>query len=211
MEINKIYTPITEDTRSTKIISQGEFNTGKKMYKNTDKLISPMTAMYEMPKTEITSLLDKYGTKIHSSNEPERDFYSVENGFVKEMNGFAAKSQAEVLRALKKTDIKIAPEFVDNVETAPDTYYSFVKTDFQKLVPYQPNKRFVTDKAKRDFMKDIVKLGKMNIANDSVFKNPNSLFVTPDGAHIVAADWSRTGYLYPQQAAEYFDNIKQIL
>ena len=153
MEINKIYTPITEDTRSTKIISQGEFNTGKNMNKNTDKLISLMTAMYEMPKTEITSLLDKYGTKIHSSNEPERDFYSVENGF-------AAKSQAEVLRALKKTDIKIAPEFVDNVETAPDTYYSFVKTDFQKLVPYQPNKRFVTDKAKRDFMKDIVKLGK---------------------------------------------------
>ena len=106
MEINKIYTPITEDTRSTKIISQGEFNTGKNMNKNTDKLISLMTAMYEMPKTEITSLLDKYGTKIHSSNEPERDFYSVENGFVKEMNGFAAKSQAEVLRALKKTDIK---------------------------------------------------------------------------------------------------------
>lgn len=63
MEINKIYTPITEDTRSTKIISQGEFNTGKNMNKNTDKLISLMTAMYEMPKTEITSLLDKYGTK----------------------------------------------------------------------------------------------------------------------------------------------------
>lgn len=40
MEINKIYTPITEDTRSTKIISQGEFNTGKNMNKNTDKLIS---------------------------------------------------------------------------------------------------------------------------------------------------------------------------
>ena len=46
MEINKIYTPITEDTRSTKIISQGEFNTGKNMNKNTDKLISLMTAMY---------------------------------------------------------------------------------------------------------------------------------------------------------------------
>lgn len=211
MDVNKIYTSLSESARNTVKNVSGEVLAGHNMNKKLYDLNSHLKDMYGKTKYEIDAVLEKFGDKIDCSLEPKRSFYSVENGFVKEMNGFAARSQEEILKSLKKFQLKCVPEFVENVETAPDTYYSFLKTNFDDLIPYKKASLNTDTQAKKEFMNEIMKLGKINIANNSILNNPNCLFVTKDGKNIVAADWTLSGYLKPENAQEYFDKVRKII
>lgn len=211
MDVNKIYTSLSETARNTVKNVSGEVSAGHNMNKKIYDLNSLLKDMYGKTKSEIDVVLEKFGDKIDGALDPKRSFYSVENGFVKEMNGFAARSQEEILKSLKKLQLKCMPEFVENVETAPDTYYAFVKTNFNELVPLKKALHKTDSQAKKEFMNEIMKLGKINIVNNSILNNPNSLFVTKDGKNIVAADWTLAGYLKPENAQEYFDKVKKII
>lgn len=211
MDVNKIYTSLSETTRNNIKNASGNVSAENYMNKHFYDLNSNLKNMYGKTKSEIDLLLKNYGDKIDCPLDPKRSFYSVENGFVKEMNGFAARSQEELLKSLNKFDLKCLPKFVENVETAPDTYYSFVKTNFDELVPYQKAMSNTDLQAKKEFMNEIIKLGNMNLANNSILNNPNCLFVTKDGKNIVAADWTLTGYLKPENAQVYYENVRKII
>ena len=184
-----------------------------------NKLPEPLKiVVLELQKTtngmDVFNVLKTASKQIEGFTANGTTDYSYKGYNIHSMLSMYANAYVAKLKLLNSHKIKSAPYVAEHVKIGNDESVLFIKyKDCQEgnLLPYKENQDKASDKAKKEFMRDMEKLAKKNYAHIYAVKSTNSWFINPNNGNIVLTDWDGLQNLSDGEKTEVLDKFKKLL
>lgn len=184
-----------------------EIKEGQAMYYDAAEYV--LNLINKCKNEDILKTVQNNAKKFESSTK--QPFYNIKNIFLREMNGFEAQSTQNTLKSYKALNLKSLPEFIESKELSPDKYLLITRANFPDVIPFERAYSQISESVKKDFYAEMMKLNKIGVTNEAIFKAPETVFVSSDFKQILISDWSKTRLISGEEASSNLNAIRKFI